>query len=137
MKTNPITVRRLTGALAAGALLGLVASGQTPGVTLRAAHAAVVTGQPSEINVEQDVLEIAPGACTGYHEHGGPGLETVISGTVTVETRGAPGTKAFTAGQMYVYAAGTIHNFCNRGKVPAVFTAAFLLPKGVAPVTPR
>lgn len=137
MGTKFTPVRPVTGSLAAVVLLGLMASGQTPGVTLRATHSAIFTGQPSEIHVEQDVLEIAPGACTGFHEHGGPGVETVIAGTVTVDTRGRAGSQAFTAGQMYTYPAGSVHNFCNRGKVPAVFTAAFLLPKGAAPVTPR
>jgi hypothetical protein len=61
----------------------------------------------------------------------------VISGTITVETRGVPGSKSFTAGQMYVYSTGTIQNICNRGAIPAVSISALLLPTGAPVITPR
>ncbi|WP_052351939.1 cupin domain-containing protein [Deinococcus pimensis] len=136
---KPIPARPIQRAsiVALMALLAGAASAQAPGVTLRAGHANLFTGQPAEINVEQDVLELAPGACTGVHEHGGPGLETVISGTITVDTRGETSRRTVRAGQMYVIPVGVVHNVCNPGRVPAVFTAALLLPRGAAAVTPR
>ena len=95
---------------------------------------------PATVQVVQDLLDIPAGVCTGFHSHGGPGIETVLSGEVVVLTKAtatAPASsKTFKTGEAYIYPAGDIHNFCNMTTLPASYMAAFLLLDGAPPVTP-
>ncbi|TSA87812.1 cupin domain-containing protein [Deinococcus detaillensis] len=104
------------------------------------AHAFIPPPLPATVQVEQDVLDLPAGICTGFHHHGGSGIETVLTGEVIVETRATATTpassKTYKAGEAYVYPAGDVHNFCNMTTLPASYTAVLLLPNGAAPTTP-
>ncbi len=94
----------------------------------------------STVQVEQDVLYLPAGVCTGFHLHGGPGIETVLSGEVVVLTKATDTTPAssqtFKTGEAYIYPVGVVHNFCNMTTLPASWTSALLLLDGAPPVTP-
>jgi hypothetical protein len=104
------------------------------------AHAFTPPPLPAAVQVEQDVLDLPAGVCTGFHIHGGPGIETVLTGEVVVLTKGTSTTpdssQTFKAGEAYNYPAGVAHNFCNMTKLPASYTAVFLLLDGAPPVSP-
>ena len=104
------------------------------------AHAFTPPPLPTTVQVEQDVLDLPAEACTGFHVHGGPGIETVLSGEVVVQTKGTAiipdSSQTFKTGEAYIYPAGAAHNFCNMTKLPASYAATFLLLDGAAPVTP-
>jgi quercetin dioxygenase-like cupin family protein len=95
---------------------------------------------PATVLVDQTLLDIPAGICTGFHHHGGPGIETVLTGEVVVETRATATTpyksQTFKAGEAYIYPAGDVHNFCNMTTLPASYMAALLLLDGAPPVTP-
>jgi len=64
----------------------------------------------------------------------------VLTGEVVVETRATATTpyksQTFKAGEVYIYPAGDVHNFCNMTTMPATYMAVLLLLDGAAPVTP-
>ncbi|WP_425145193.1 hypothetical protein [Deinococcus sp.] len=95
---------------------------------------------PAKVQVVQDLLDIPAGVCTGFHAHGGPGIETVLSGEIVVDTRATATTPANSqtvkTGEAYTIPAEAVHNVCNMTTLPATFTSAFLLLDGAAPVTP-
>lgn len=95
---------------------------------------------PAKVQVVQDLLYFPAGVCSGFHVHGGPGIETVLSGEIVVDTRAtatAPASsKTYKTGEAYTYAAGEVHNVCNATKLPATFTSAFLVLNGAPPVSP-
>ncbi|WP_424950352.1 hypothetical protein [Deinococcus sp.] len=95
---------------------------------------------PATVQVVQDLLDIPAGVCSGFHAHGGPGIETVLSGEIVVQTRATATTPASSltvkTGDAYTIPVGAVHNVCNMTKLPATFTSAFLLLGGAAPVTP-
>lgn len=100
------------------------------------AHAFTPPPLPATVQVEQDVLDLPAGVCTGFHSHGGPGIETVLSGEIMVESRGVAPDQTFKTGEAYIYPAGVVHNVCNMTTLSATFTSALLLLDGATVVTP-
>ena len=131
-----------------GCLMGLLlgaAQAQTPaapqpGFEVVSAHTFTPPTLPATVQVEQDVLYFPAGVCSGFHAHGGPGIETVLSGEIVVETKATTTTPASTrtvkTGEAYTFPAGIVHNVCNMTHRPATFTSALLLLDGAPPVTP-
>ena len=107
-----------------------------PELRVISAHAFIPPPLSAAVQVEQDVLDLPAGVCTGFHSHGGPGIETVLSGEIMVESRGVAPDQTFKTGQAYIYPAGVVHNVCNMTALPATFTSALLLLDGAPPVTP-
>ena len=139
------TFLRLCTVVCAAGLLSGAAQAQTPAAPkpefkVISAHAFTPAALPATVQVEQDVLDLPAGVCTGFHSHGGPGIETVLNGEIEVDTRATATTpvssKTYKAGEAYIYPAGDVHNFCNMTTLPASYTAAFLLLDGAPPVTP-
>ena len=138
MHRTPAT---LTGIVCLVGLLLGAAQAQTPAeFRVVSSHAFAPPTLAATVQVEQDVLDLPAGVCTGFHHHGGPGIETVLAGEVVVETRATATTpassKTYKAGEAYIYPAGDVHNFCNMTTLPASYTAVLLLPDGAAPTTP-
>ncbi|WP_407541051.1 cupin domain-containing protein [Deinococcus radiomollis] len=139
------TFLRLCTVVCAAGLLSGAAQAQTPaapgpGVDLVSANAFTPSPLPAAVQVEQDVLYFPAGVCSGFHAHGGPGIETVLSGEIVVETKATTTTPASTrtvkTGEAYTFPAGIVHNVCNMTHRPATFTSALLLLDGAPPVTP-
>ena len=111
-----------------------------PGFRVVYDHSFTPPPLPATVQVVQDLLDIPAGVCTGFHSHGGPGIETVLSGEIAVDTRATATTPASSqtvkTGEAYTIPAGAVHNVCNMTTLPATFTSAFLLLDGAAPVTP-
>jgi quercetin dioxygenase-like cupin family protein len=101
-------------------------------------HAFTPPPLPAAVQVEQDVLSLPAGLCTGFHSHGGPAIETVLSGEVVIQTKGTAtvmaSSQTFKTGEAYIYPTGVVHNFCNMTTLPATWTSAVLVLDG-APVT--
>jgi len=113
--------------------LGLGAGAQAPpGSTTRAQFRA--PGQPlnGPFEVVHLILDFAPGAWTPLHTHGGQGVVTVLSGTMTRREQGAE--TVYKAGQGWVETPGREHAAGNLTTEPASVFVTFLLPKG-APLT--
>ncbi len=80
-------------------------------------------------DVVQNLLQFAPGACTGVHTHAGQVVVTVVDGTITA--RNPEGTQAYSAGQSFVEAATSpAHEACATASTNATIMVAYLLPKG-------
>ena len=138
MHRTPAT---LTGIVCLVGLLLGASQAQTP-AEFRVVydHSFTPPTLPANVQVDQSLLDIPAGICTGFHVHGGPGIETVLTGEVVVETRATATTpassKTYKAGEAYIYPAGDVHNFCNMTTMPATYMSAFLLLDGAALVTP-
>ena len=135
-----------TGGLLLGAAQAMILDNQLaqaapkPEFQVVSAHNFTPPTLPATVQVEQDVLYLPAGVCTGFHSHGGPGIETVLSGEVVVQTKATDTTPAssqtFKTGEVYIYPVGVVHNFCNMTTLPASWTSALLLLHGAPPVTP-
>ena len=88
-------------------------------------------------DVVQQVIDLAPGAATPVHMHGGAELVTVIEGEVTILRETGNVTTVLKVGQTYAVPAGQFIRVSNAGSVKAAFVATFLLPKGATLTTPR
>ena len=135
---------RLCVIFCTGGLLG-AAHAQTPAASgppfeVVYDHSFTPSSLPAKVQVVQDFLYFPAGVCSGFHLHGGPGIETVLSGEIVVETKATATTPASTqtvkTGDAYTIPVGAVHNVCNMTRRPATFTSAFLLLDGAAPVTP-
>jgi quercetin dioxygenase-like cupin family protein len=80
--------------------------------------------------VTADIITIAPGAKTGWHEHEVPLLAYVMQGELTVDY-GPEGTHVYRNGDVIVEAIGTPHNGHNAGSRPVRLFAVFLGAEGV------
>jgi quercetin dioxygenase-like cupin family protein len=85
-------------------------------------------------DVIQMVLDLAPGAQTPIHTHGGPELALVLEGQITLVLEAAGSETAYGAGEWFRLPADTVLQVANRSDAPATFVATFLLPAG-APLT--
>lgn len=81
------------------------------------------------------LVEIAPGAETGWHSHPLPAVAYILSGSVTVELENG---KRYTAreGESFAEVVGTRHNGRNTGTVPVKILMTVIGQKGV-PVTEK
>ncbi|GAA4014422.1 hypothetical protein GCM10022631_27720 [Deinococcus rubellus] len=136
---------RLCAVVCIGGLLLGASQAQTPAAPdpgFRVVYNNVFTPPPlpATVQVDQSYLEFSPGVCSGFHVHGGPGIETVLSGEIVVQTQATATTpatsKTYKAGEAYIYPAGDVHNFCNMTTLPATYVSAFLLLDGAELVTP-
>ncbi len=129
-----------TGSLLLGAAQAQTPAAPEPGFQVVYDHVFTPPTLPATVQLDQSVLYFSAGVCSGFHHHGGPGIETVLSGEIVVETKATATTLAssrtYKTGEAYIYPAGDVHNFCNMTKLPATYTSAFLLLDGAALVTP-
>ena len=129
-----------TGGLLLGAVQAQTSAAPGPGFDLVSDHAFTLPPLSAKVELDQSVLYFPAGVCSGFHVHGGPGLETVLSGEILVITKGTGTTpdssQTYKTGEAYTYLAGVAHNVCNMTNRPASFTSAFLLLDGAALVTP-
>ena len=63
------------------------------------------------------LVEIPPGAETGWHKHASPCYAYILSGTLTVEMEGGK-SFTFSAGQAFAETVNTPHNGKNEGAEP-------------------
>jgi quercetin dioxygenase-like cupin family protein len=84
---------------------------------------AYPTGGPAEVSGL--VVELPPGAETGWHKHTAPCFAYILSGTIAVEQQGGP-TRTFRAGDAFAELVEQLHNGRNAGTEPVrlVFFAA-------------
>jgi quercetin dioxygenase-like cupin family protein len=82
-------------------------------------------------DVEQLVLEFAPGTWTPLHTHGGMVYVTVLEGEMIVREAGAE-EERFPAGASWTEAPGVFAEVGNVGSEAARILATFLLPRGAA-----
>ncbi|MEE9912371.1 MAG: cupin domain-containing protein [Deltaproteobacteria bacterium] len=76
------------------------------------------------------MIEIAPGAQTGWHSHPIEVYAYVISGQITMSIEGGK-TTTFNEGAAFVEVVKFRHNGVNNGKVPVKLVAFYLGAKGV------
>ena len=102
-----------------------------PGPTTR--HQFRVPGVPihGPYEIIHLVLDFAPGAWTPMHVHGGQGIVTVLTGTMTRRAAGAEA--VYRAGEGWVEP-GVPHQAGNATAEPSAVLVTFLVPQG-APVT--
>lgn len=96
-----------------------------------------VDGVPiaAPFDLVQNMLQFAPGACTGLHTHVGQVVVTVVDGTVTATS--PAGTRIYPAGQSFVETATSpAHEACDAAGADATIMVAYLLPKGAAIADP-
>lgn len=78
------------------------------------------------------IIEIPPGAETGWHLHEVPLVAYIVSGelTVTYDTDSGNVTKSYQAGESVLEAIGTRHNGRNDGDEPVRLFAVYLGAEG-------
>ncbi len=80
--------------------------------------------------------ELAPGAGTPTHIHGGNQYVTVLAGVLTRQVFSpTPGTLQHPAGDTWSEITGEVHQVRNLGTIPARSVGTFLLPHGAALTT--
>jgi len=84
--------------------------------------------------VTADIITIAPGAETGWHEHDVPLLAYMLKGELTVDY-GSGGTHVYREGDVIVEAIGTPHNGHNSGRAVVRMFAVFLGAEGMPDTT--
>ncbi|HLG11867.1 MAG TPA: cupin domain-containing protein [Dehalococcoidia bacterium] len=104
------------------------ASGAEPIRTPIEAKFPVTAAGSSQYDLVQAVVDLAPGASTPAHMHGGPEYVTVIAGQITL-LRGGTET-AYGPGQSFVVPESTFFIAANKGTANAQFLASFLLSPG-------
>lgn len=87
--------------------------------------------------VTQQVLELAPGAESPVHMHGGPELILALQGELTFLLADSGEEVTVSAGETYLIPAGTFLQVRNDGDRNASFVVTFLLPEGSTLTTPR
>jgi quercetin dioxygenase-like cupin family protein len=76
----------------------------------------------------QQVLDFAPGAQTLKHQHGGPGVITVIQGQIALSTDGVE--KTYGVGDSFSETPGHNLQAFNRGSTDLIVVATFILADG-------
>ncbi|MBW3536755.1 MAG: cupin domain-containing protein [Actinobacteria bacterium] len=107
---------------------------QAPGPVVASKHQQEFTQPPGEFDLVQIVQELAPGAETPPHSHGGNGQATVLEGEVVLRVGDKETT--FSAGEGFVETAGEKMQVANTSSARARFVVAFVLPKGSELTTP-
>jgi quercetin dioxygenase-like cupin family protein len=76
----------------------------------------------------QQVLDFAPGSQTLKHQHGGPGVITVLKGQLTLDSNGVQ--KTYGVGESFTEIPGQTLQAFNRGSNELIVVATFILPDG-------
>lgn len=76
------------------------------------------------------IVDIAPGARTGWHSHPVAVYAYVLSGQLTVEMEGGK-TNEFKEGEAIIEVVNTRHNGINKGNVPVKLVVFYLGGKGI------
>ncbi|MEX2536249.1 MAG: cupin domain-containing protein [Trueperaceae bacterium] len=123
--------------LLAAALLTLVLAQSVlrPATIQNVRYESITMDGPFE--VVQQVLELAPGAESPVHMHGGPELILVIEGEVVFLLEEGGETTTVRAGEIYMIPAETFLQVSNESDSDASFVVTFLLPEGATLTTPR
>jgi quercetin dioxygenase-like cupin family protein len=79
-------------------------------------------------------VTIPVGGREGRHIHSGPLIVHVISGAFSLDYEGKPNI-TYKAGDTFYVETGKQHEGINKGTVPAVGIAEFVIPKGAAVTT--
>ncbi|MDQ3811310.1 MAG: cupin domain-containing protein, partial [Chloroflexota bacterium] len=109
------------------------ALGQQPGPTTVAEKRFEAADPPAQAEVQQVVLDFAPGAWTPTHTHGGDVYVMVLEGAVTLRQGGREET--FRAGEGWIDSRDEPHAAGNGGATTARLVATFVLPRGATPTT--
>ena len=133
MKMQKLLLFVMIMALLSGCIVPPVAapSAATPPVTVLGPVVDLV----GEFELVQVIFDFAPGAWTPVHEHGGPGLITVLDGEIT--TRHDQAEQTYKAGESWAEPVGDVLATGNLGTVNARISALFLLPKDAELTTPH
>ena len=125
-------MNRLAAFLAAGLLLGAVRAGaQEAGegyrreiqiqpllrTTTDAAGQPLVYPQADQPQITSVMVEIPPGAQTGWHKHPYPCVAYILSGSLSVEMEGGK-VHEISAGQALAESVNVLHNGRNTGTEP-------------------
>jgi len=107
------------------------------GVTAKVLRKTTVTGNGQKIaypvtdkaEVTAMVVDLAPGAETGWHKHPIPVYAYVVSGNLSVEIEGGK-TLLFAAGDAIIEVVNSMHNGKNRGSEPVKLAVFYLGAEG-------
>lgn len=123
-------MKRLITTIFAFALgAGAVAVAQSPPLGLKRTDL-----QRHDLSIEgreaiQTRVDFAPGATAPWHRHPGEELIYVPEGTLEFQIQGQPAVTLRT-GDVFFVPAGTVHMARNRGTVPGVELATYIVEKG-------
>ena len=120
MKISPAVI--VSGLLALPFSMGALALEETPAVKVMplVKTTSSWTGKPiaypdGQAEITAMVIEIAPGAETGWHAHPVPSFAMVLEGTLEVTLKDGQ-TKRMASGEALVEVIDTLHNGRNVGK---------------------
>jgi quercetin dioxygenase-like cupin family protein len=104
-----------------------------PGPTKIYESKIAIANVPQQADLIQVLLDFGPGIWTPPHSHGGPTLNTILDGEITLREDGTE--KVFKAGEMWSDMPGHVHAAGNAGATKASLAVTFLLPQGAALTT--
>ncbi len=104
-----------------------------PGPTKVYESKIAIANVPQQADLIQVLLDFGPGIWTPPHIHGGPTLNTILEGEITLHEDGSE--KVFKAGEMWSDMPGHVHAAGNAGTAKASLAVTFLLPQGAALTT--
>ncbi|MGD9950789.1 MAG: cupin domain-containing protein [Desulfobulbus sp.] len=116
----------------------MLGAGYSSGVTANVLNKTSVTGdgqkivypQTDKAEVTAMLVNIAPGAETGWHKHPIPVYAYVISGDLTVELEGGQ-RFSYSTGNAIIEVVNTMHNGKNTGAEPVKLAVFYLGAEGV------
>lgn len=140
MTRSPFKSRHVflhAGVLLAAALLAIALAQDTlrPTVVQNVTFERMTMDGP--FSVIQQVLQLAPGAESPVHMHGGPELILALEGELTFLLADSGEEVTVKAGETHVIPAETFLQVRNDGDGNASFVVTFLLPEGSTLTTPR
>ena len=95
-------------------------------------------GEPAKITAS--IINLSPGAATGWHRHGIPLVGMIMEGELTVDY-GPKGKRTFKQGDAFAEAINVTHQGTNTGTVTAKLLAVYLgaegLPNSIAEKAPE
>ena len=103
-----------------------------PGPTTVSSTRISVTESLGNFEAVQTILDLAPGAWSPPHTHGGLTLVTVLEGEVTERNEVTGEETVYGPGEFWTEEAGALHAAGNAGQENARLAALFLLPEGAS-----
>lgn len=115
-----------------------IAADYSPGVTSKVLSKTTVTGNGQKTSypltdkaeVTAMIVDLAPGAETGWHKHPVPVYGYVVSGSLSVELEDGK-LLSFSAGEAIIEVVNTMHNGRNSGAVPVKLAVFYLGAEGI------
>jgi quercetin dioxygenase-like cupin family protein len=106
--------------------------GMTPTEEITSTEEMTTAAVTLPFEAVQGIVELAPGAWTPPHTHGGPVLVTILEGEVTERNEMTGEENVYGPGEFWIEATGHLHAAGNAGQENVRLAVVTLLPEGAS-----